>query len=494
MPDSPLPAGSVVIVTSPDKALSAALARSAAPKPKEEPKEVTTSHVLARGSAAIPYDATVGTLTVKRGEATGTMFYTAYRRTDVGDATGRPLLFAFNGGPGSASLWLHMGVFGPARVSLDVDDLRPPPWVAEPNPDSLLDRADLVFVDPIGTGWSKAEGEGKEFYSVEGDVESVAEFVRQYVAKHGRWGSPILLAGESYGTTRCAGLAQHLADKHGLAVRGLVLLSVALKFDTLLFGPNNVLPPVLLLPTCAATAHYHGLITGDLPALLAEVETFALDTYLPALVRGGRLAPAERRALAEQIAGYIGVSADFVERCNLRPTLMRYCKELLRDRRRTVGRLDSRFTGVDRDAGGDSIEHDPSLSFLMGPYTAAYHHHLRHSLGWEEDAAYAPLSLDVNRGWSWEPHVNQYVDVTERLRSALVANPHLEVFAGSGLYDMATPYFATDYTLAQVGWEPELADRMVHESYAAGHMMYLHPPSLDKLRADLDRWLDRLGL
>ncbi len=493
MPDKPIPAGSVVVVTAPDEALTKALTAGSKPE-TAEPETVSTQHTLTTASGSVPYEATVGTLKVERGEAKGRMFYTAYRRTDVADATRRPLLFAFNGGPGSASLWLHMGVLGPARVDLDVDALCPPPWVAVDNPLSLLDRADLVFVDPVGTGWSRAEGDAAPFHGVEGDVESVADFVRRFVSLHGRWASPILLAGESYGTTRCAGLAEHLAETHGLAVRGLVLLSVALKFQTLLFGPENELPPVFLLPTCAATAHYHGRVTGDLGALLEEVEAFSLDVYLPALVRGARLTADERRGLAERIAGYIGVSPEFVERCNLRPTLTRYCKELLRDERRTVGRLDARFTGRDRDAAGEGIEHDPSLSFLLGPYTAAYHHHLRHHLEWEDDAVYFPLSMETNRGWSWEPHVNRYVDVTERLRGALAANPHLHVFAGSGLYDMATPYFATDYTLAQVAWEPDVAERVVHERYDAGHMMYLHVPSLKKLRTDLDRWLDGLGL
>jgi carboxypeptidase C (cathepsin A) len=483
----------VVVVTAPGEALTRALTQKA-DAPTEAPKVSTTEHVLHTVAGDVPYEATVGTLKVERGDATGRMFYTAYRRTDVDDTTQRPLLFAFNGGPGSASLWLHMGVLGPARVDLDVDDLRPPPWVAAPNPLSLLDRADLVFVDPIGTGWSTAEGDSAPFHGVEGDVVSVADFVRRFVATHGRWASPILLAGESYGTTRCAGLADHLASHCGLAVRGLVLLSVALKFQTLLFGPENELPPVFLLPTCAATAHYHGKIEGDLDTLLADVESFTLDTYLPALVRGARLSASERTALAEQIAERIGVSAAFIERCNLRPSLGRFCKELLRDERKTVGRLDSRFTGRDRDAAGESLEHDPSLSFLLGPYTAAYQHHLRHALQWQDDAPYHPLSMDTNRAWSWEPHVNQYVDVTERLRTALVSNPHLHVFAGSGLYDMATPYFATDYTLAQVGWESDVADRLVHARYAAGHMMYLHVPSLEQLRADLDSWLDSLGL
>jgi carboxypeptidase C (cathepsin A) len=469
------------------KAVGVAPAASPAP---DAVQESTTEHKVVIAGQAIPYRATAGTMTVgleDEDQPKGRLFYVAYQRTDVADPTKRPVTFCFNGGPGSSAVWLHMGLFGPRRVRIDADAVPRPAAVAEDNDRSLLDVTDLVFVDPMSTGYSRPEkGPGDPYHTVDADVQSVGDFVRRWTTKNGRWGSPKLVAGESYGTTRAAALARHLQSRHGLFLNGLVLVSVALKFQTLLFDDGNDLPYVLYVPAYAATAAFHGKVKPgrDLQAFLKRAETWAYDRFLPALSRGAHLPDDERLKVANELAAFVGLDAQYILRCNLRVDLFRFCRELLRDQRKTVGRLDSRFVGFEKDAAGEKLENDPSMPALMGAYASAFHHDLEHRLKYRDDEVYEFLNLKANEAWKWD-RANRYLDVTSDLRQAMLDNAHLGVFAASGLYDLATPIAATDYTIAHLGLEPSQRDQVVHHTYPAGHMMYVHEPSLDQLRSDL---------
>lgn len=459
---------------------------------------IEREHRLALGDREIGYRSTAGTLTLRddEGRAKARMFYVAYTRTDAGDSAARPITFCFNGGPGSSSVWLHLGAFGPRRVPLPSDAAAPAPrYRLEDNVGAILDLTDLVFIDPVSTGYSRPEpGEdAKAFHGVTGDVESVGEFIRLYTTRQGRWLSPKFLAGESYGTTRAASLAQHLQERHGLFISGLVLVSSVLQFQTLAFQPDNDLPHLVILPSYAATAWYHGRLDqrlqGDgspaaLRKLLDEAEAFALGDYARALLLGSRLPEAERRRTAARYARLTGLDAAFVLSADLRVDLGRFCKDLCRDQRRTVGRLDSRYQGVDRDSVGERFEYDPSMSAIMGPYTAALNHYLRGELGWESDLPYEILTGKVHP-WDFDQARNRYLDVAEPLRQAMSRNPHLKVFVASGLYDLATPYFATAHTFSHLGLDPGLRDNVRQTFYPAGHMMYVHEPSLMQLKADL---------
>ncbi|MEZ4318488.1 MAG: peptidase S10 [Myxococcota bacterium] len=475
-----------VVVVSTAAELSKLIPGAATPDAKHEDRAVTTEHVLELDGVRLEYTATAGTFRVKLDEKPPVdLFYVAYVAKGA-DRT-RPVTFAFNGGPGSASVWLHMGFLGPKRVVGDVGSMPAYPAIAEPNPHTLLTTSDVVFIDPTSTGFSRpAEGKGSEYHGVKADIESVGEFIRRWVSEHGRWASPKYLAGESYGTTRAAGLAEHLQEK-GMSFNGLVLVSLALKFDTLLFQEGNWLPYVMLLPTAAAIAHYHEQIVADsVWTLYEEAERFAIDTYAPALMRGDRLSASERDAIAEGVARFLGLSKEYVLRSDLKVDLRRFCRELLREERATVGRLDGRFRGREKDAAGEGLENDPSLSALMGAYTSALHDHLHHELGYtDHEHRYEILNRDV---WPWrfDDCENAYLDLTKALREALNHNPSLRVFAASGLYDLATPWSAAEYTLAQLQVEPERRAAITSRCYPAGHMMYIHEESARALRADLE--------
>ena len=453
-----------------------------------EPKFSETDHTVQIGDRDVAYRARAGTLEVRLDDPDkprGKMFYVAYTRTDAGDPANRPIAFCFNGGPGSSSVWLHLGCLGPRRVAVDVGSVPKPGAVAADNPLSILDVADLVFVDPIATGFSEADdGKGADYLGVKGDTESIAEFVRRFVTRHDRWSSPKFLIGESYGTTRAATIALHLADRHGLYLDGLILISLALKFQTLMFEEGNDLPCVLYVPAYAATALHHGVLTADDPAaFVAEAERWAVETYAPALHRGAALPQADQERISLELSGFIGLPPDYIARCNNRVDLARFCRGLLRERRRVVGRLDSRFTEIAPDAAGESLDTDPSFQALLGAYTSALHRELKGPLGYDNDDVYEILNMKAHLAWTWERD-NRYLDVTGELRRALVGNPHLRLFVASGTYDLATPPSATAYTLAQlgVGLNDERRGAIVHREYPAGHMMYVHGPSLRAMR------------
>ena len=467
---------------------------------------VTTQHKVRVGERDLAYSVTTGILVLreeseKKGDQEGVfegekaraqVFFTAYTLSGAADPARRPVTFTFNGGPGSSSVWLHLGALGPRRVVMgDAGSPMPPPHGFTDNEHTLLDVTDLVFIDPVSTGYSRAvAGEkAKDFHNFKKDIESVGDFIRLWCTRWRRWRSPKFLAGESYGTTRAAGLSAYLQDRHGMYLNGLMLVSSVLDFQTLEFLPTNDLPNIVYLPAYAATAWYHQRLAPelqkDLRATLDEAEAFATGEYATALLRGSALSASERSAIAARVARYTGLSADYVARSNLRPEIMRFCKELLRGDRKTVGRLDSRFKGTERDAVGDAREGDPSYSAIVGPYTAAFNDYVRGELQFEHDPPYEILSFKTNEAWRYLEHENKFVEVVESLRSAMTANPALKVFVAIGYFDLATPYFATEHTFRHLGLDPALEPNVSMGYYEAGHMMYVHLPSLAKLKRDL---------
>jgi carboxypeptidase C (cathepsin A) len=474
--------------------------------PTPEDKLSVTQHTAVINGREIAYTVTCGTIvlkeeTEKEGKSEGekaraSFFFIAYTKDEVEDVGGRPLTFSFNGGPGSSSVWLHLGVLGPRRVeTMNGGTQLPPPYKLLNNDYSLLDKTDLVFIDPVSTGFSRAvPGEKpKDFHGFKKDIESVGDFIRLYTSRYGRWTSPKFLIGESYGTTRASGLSGYLQERHGLYLNGIMLVSVVLNFQTVRYPIGNDLPYILYLPTLAATAWYHHKLAADLQADLGktinEVREFALTEYTLALMQGSALPEATRAHIEARLARYTGLSLDYVKRCNLRLHYMRFVKELLRDTGQTVGRLDSRFTGYDRDSAGEFFEYDPSMAAILGPYTATFNDYVRRDLKYESDLPYEILNGRV-WPWNYDSHQNEFVNVAETLRQAMTSNPFLKVFVANGYYDLATPFLATEYTFNHIDLPPELTGNISMTYYEAGHMMYVHEPSLAQLKQDLADFLD----
>ncbi|SDS83683.1 S10 family peptidase [Microlunatus soli] len=405
---------------------------------------------------------------------------TAYT-ADETDPQTRPVTFAFNGGPGSSSVWLHMGLLGPKRVIMgDAGNLQPPPYDVADNPQSLLAVSDLVFIDPVSTGRSRVvEGEkAQDFHGFTADIASVGEIIRQWVTANGRWGSPKFLAGESYGTTRAAGLAEHLQGEHGLYLNGLMLISSVLDFGTGNFERGGDRAHALYLPFYAATAHYHGKHgRRTLKSVLAEAEAYAARDYPYVLARGSRLTPAERAEAVATIARLTGVSEDYVDRADLRLEHWRYFGELRRSEGLTVGRLDSRFTGPAASGIAESMDADPSMDAIMGPYAAAFQHYLYSDLGVRDSSQFHVFGKGVIEKWSYKEFENAPVYVIDKLSRAMRQNPHLAVHFGYGYYDGATPYYAAEDSVAHLQIPASLRDNLEHHYYEAGHMMYVHEES-----------------
>ena len=405
---------------------------------------------------------------------------TAYTLDDA-DPADRPVTFAFNGGPGSSSVWLHLGLLGPRRVLMgDAGAVAPPPYRLADNAESLLQVSDLVFLDPVSTGYSRAVTGGKpaDYHGYTRDVESVGELIRLWITRNGRWLSPTFLAGESYGTLRAAALAEHLQSRHGLYLNGLMLISSVLDFDSIDFeNRRNDRAHALYLPTYAAIAHYHGRHNGrDLPSVLAEAERYAAEEYPVVLARGSRLTAEQRREAVQTIARLTGLSESYVDRADLRIEHWRYFGELLREDRLTVGRLDARFTGPAASAIAEAMDADPSHDAIAGPYAAAIHHYLREELDYRQDLHYEQISPRVTP-WSYSDFEGRPVDVTPRLERAMRQNPHLQVHVAYGYYDGATPYFASQDVVAHLSLPDGLRANIEHRWYPAGHMMYIHEPS-----------------
>ncbi len=468
---------------------------------------VETHHSTTVHGETLSYTATAGRIVLKEDDDTkkASFFFTAYTLDGVDDAATRPIVFAFNGGPGSSSVWLHLGVLGPRIVELDEkgNGVSTPGRMID-NDHTLLTHADLVFIDPVSTGFTRAidKDEEKAYHHFEKDIEAVGDFVRRYLTTYERWASPKFLAGESYGTTRSAGLAGYLQSRYGLFLNGVILISSVLNFQTIAidskthtFHRGNDLPYVLYLPTYAATAWFHKTLDPelqqrDLPDLLRDVEAFAENEYLLALEQGSRLDQETFDEIADTLARYTSLSTDFVKRSDLRIEKFHFMKELLRDKGLTVGRLDSRYRGVDRFDVGSMLEHDPSLDVWMGPFSAMLNDYMRRDLEYKSDLVYEILNPKV-WPWNYENFQNTYVDVSETLRDTMTKNPFLRVYIASGFFDLATPYFATEHTIAHLGIEPALRDNIEVSYFEAGHMMYVHGPSIEKLGEDLRNFVER---
>ncbi len=460
--------------------------------PPEPPAPIITEHELKLGRKTLKFQATTGLIPLKNtaGEIEATIFFVAYTVPGKSSDHPRPLTFVFNGGPGSSSIWLHLGALGPKRVVMQDEGWMPaPPYRLIDNEHSWLDATDLVFIDPVGTGYSRAAKPefNAKYWNVKGDLESVGEFIRLYLTRYGRWSSPLFLAGESYGTTRAAGLAGHLIEK-GIAFNGIAMISTIWNFQTVEFDRGNDLPYTLFLPTYAATAWYHqrlpkALQKKPLADVLSEVEQWAETDYTLALMKGNRLSEAEQQALNDKLAYYTGLEARFIDQSNQRIHIMRFCKELLRQQKQTVGRLDSRFTGIDALAVNEVPEFDPSYAAILPPYTAMLNQYVRETLKYENDQEYQALSFAVNQGWEWER--GRYPDTSEALRSALAKNPYLKVLVARGYYDLATPHFAAVYTLSHMDIEPKLRDNIQVADYEGGHMFYLDLKALAKFKQDV---------
>ena len=467
-----------------------------AAREKEEPP-VVTRHELRVAGRALRYSVTTGMMPLKNeaGETEASIFYMAYVAERAGGPEKRPLTFSFNGGPGSSSVWLHLGAIGPKRVRMLEEGAMPaPPFELVDNDATWLDLTDLVFIDPVGTGYSRPKKPelGKKFWGVEGDIQSVGEFIRLYLSRHERWASPLFLVGESYGTTRAAGLSGHLVDR-GIALNGIMLVSSVLNFQTNRFARGNDTPYPLFLPTYAATAWYHKKLPADLQGkplrtFLDEVERWAAVDYPAALAKGDRLAGAERAAVADRLARYTGLDKEYVEQSDLRIEIQHFCKELLRERRRTVGRLDSRFEGIDPTAAGERPDYDPSMAAIRPPYTSTFNDYVRRSLGYKSDLTYYILGGGIGTPWDYGTP-NGYADVSESLRSAFAKNAAMRLFVASGYYDLATPYFATDYTLSHLGLDASQKGRISTSQYEAGHMMYISTRELGRLKQDVARFI-----
>jgi carboxypeptidase C (cathepsin A) len=458
--------------------------------PDLQEKTSATRHTIRVGGQSVAYTATAGTLVLRddNGKALASFFYVLYTRDNVTDVTSRPIFYSFNGGPGTASIWMHMGFTGPRRVVYDDDGFMVrPPFRLSDNEHSIIDVADIVFIDPVGTGFSRmAPGQDPHrFHGIVDDIAAMGDFIRVFTARHGRWKSPKYLIGESYGTTRASGLVGYLQSQHQMYFNGVVLVSM-----TNLGVERGVdVGYATALPYMAATAWYHKKLPADLQArpleaVLREAEAFAMGDYLSALARGGLLSGDERTTIARQVARFTGLSAEFVTRGNLRVERGRFWKELLRDRGLTVGRLDSRYTGLDRDTAGETYEGDPAMWNWDGPFAAALHIYFKDELKWETDDKYYVWG-DV-RPWRQDPDPR----VGEMLRRAMTQNPFLQVLVLAGYYDGATDYFSAQYTMSHLDLSGALKPRIHFAFYESGHMMYLKNSELARSKRDLVRFVE----
>lgn len=466
----------------------------AAVAPVPPPIVSVTRHKGSFGGQSVAYTATTGEtyLTDKDDKPVAAIFATSYVR-DGGDPKTRPITFLYNGGPGSGSLWLHMGAFGPKRVVLpDGKDDGAPPYPVVDNPESLLDVTDLVFIDPVGTGFSHTLGgkDPKDYWGVSADAKSIAEFIRKWLNENGRWASPKYIGGESYGTTRSIALINELEGSYNdVAVNGIILISTILDFAAAAETQGNEMPYILNLPSMATTAWYHHKIANP-PATVAEIaaqaRAFAIGPYAAALLKGNQLGAEERASVRAGLARLAGLSEQFVDNANLRVSPGRFYKELLRDRGQVIGRLDTRYTGVDYDRAGEEPDNDPSFYGIDAAYTSAMNSYVRDDLKLKTDRHY--VTIGGVGSWDWKLADQRgrdgevYVNVAPYLGKALRENSGLRVFVGQGWYDFATPFFGAEYSLNRPGFD---TSRIGFHYYDAGHMMYVRPDDLRKLSADV---------
>ena len=472
-------------------------------KPDPVDDLVSTEHVLRSKRGELRYTARTGRLVLREEEVTKGVFHgwkaraemsvTAYTLDDT-DVTTRPITFVFNGGPGSSSVWLHMGLLGPRRVDFgDVTAPHPPPYRLVDNAETLLASSDLVFIDPMSTGHTRAVegGKARRYHGFAQDVEQVTELIRLWCTREDRWMSPKFIVGESYGTVRAVAVAERLSTRHAMGINGIVLVSSVLDFGSQDFGHHRWDESCLnFLPTYTAIAHYHGKVKGRAAKLRAEAEAFSAGPYRLALAAGRRLPAKERASIVRTLARLTGLSEEYVDRTDLRVEHWRFCTELLRDRGLSVGRIDGRFTGPLSSAIAENMDADPSMDAIQGPYAAALQHYLRSELGSRQDLPYEVFASAIKR-WSFKEFEGKPIFVADKLERVMRANPHLRVRIEYGYYDLATPYHAAENMVAHLRLPDDAFDRIEHEYFETGHMPYLHEPSRKREAAGIAAFVDR---
>ncbi len=471
--------------------------------PEPEPSRWASSHSISVGGETVEYDAVVGSMILRDDaeKATAELFYTGYFRTNARVGSARPIIFAYNGGPGSASFWLHMGIMGPRRVvTPNVGQQGPPPYPVVDNNYTLLDKADIVMIDPVGTGFSRPAGEadGTDFWGLDEDAASLTQFIRRFLSQYERWNSPRYLLGESYGTTRSAVLARHLQGAN-IDLNGIVLVSAVLDFNTILFPAGAIIPYIVNVPSFAVTAAYLDALPGgppaDLNGFMKDVEQWAVGDYATTILAGSAVDPAQRARVLEQMHQYTGLSRDYLDKADLRVSAPEFEKELLRDQGLVVGRLDARFTGPTGDMLQQTPTHDPQSTAIRSADTSAFNASERDELGYDGDREYVPSGMA--RPWNWDRGNNigfglpGIPNVAPDLATAIQRNPRLEVLLINGIYDLATPYFAAVWTMDNMGLPPDLRDNIQRADFGAGHMMYVEQNLLDQWKTTLDAFILR---